>query len=349
MNARVHERRQRTVYVLAAAALLLGLVGLFQRPGNPDIQRTDRLDQPVFPRLESDLGDVRIIRVTLADLSYTMRRDPAAAGRWTMIESGDYPVRADRLAELAAGLADLEWGERRTEDPSKLDRIGLGDPETGGTGARIDLIGTAQSNLASLVTGRKVERLYGRFPDEDRAYVLQGDMPPLYTRQSWLDLDIIDMQEDAIAAVRITEANGRSIYLTRPAGSGPRAFRPAPPYEAYTIVSGVAASGPALALSRFDPIDVKPATAIETRRVGRHITTTHDGLEVDVSAYREPDGLYVTVRAVEAGEGAARAETINQRAEGWAFRLAAIDWDEFTPQVGSIVRAPLVLDPGTGP
>ncbi|MEL7129627.1 MAG: hypothetical protein AAGK23_08770, partial [Pseudomonadota bacterium] len=94
----------------------------------------------------------------------------------------------------------------------------------------------------------------------------------------------------------------------------------------------------ALALSRFDPVDAKPAAALETRPLVRHITSTHDGLEIDVSAYREPDGLYATIRAVEAGEGAARAATINDRSEGWAFRLAEIDWNDFTPSVRSIVR-----------
>jgi hypothetical protein len=104
------------------------------------------------------------------------------------------------------------------------------------------------------------------------------------------------------------------------------------------LISRLTTSGPALALSRLAPIDVKPASALETRRVGRHITSTHDGLEVDVSTYREPEGFYITLRAVEAGEGARRAETINTKAEGWAFRLTEFDWNEFTPPVRSIVR-----------
>ena len=101
----------------------------------------------------------------------------------------------------------------------------------------------------------------------------------------------------------------------------------------------------ALAISRFAPIDVKPSAALETRPVARHITSTYDGLEVDVSAFREPDGFYVTLRAVEAGEGARRAETINMKAEGWAFKLTEFDWNEFTPPVRSlVVRAETLPD-----
>ena len=97
---------------------------------------------------------------------------------------------------------------------------------------------------------------------------------------------------------------------------------------------------PALALTRFLPIGVKPAAALRTQPVARHITQTHDGLEVDVRAYRERDGLFVTLRAVEAGEGATRAAAINERAAGWAFELTANDWADYTPLVSSIVKPP---------
>ena len=56
-----------------------------------------------------------------------------------------------------------------------------------------------------------------------------------------------------------------------------------------------------------------------------------------MSAYREPEGLYVTLRAIEAGEGARRAATINAKAEGWAYQLSDYDWADFTPAVSSIV------------
>ena len=72
--------------------------------------------------------------------------------------------------------------------------------------------------------------------------------------------------------------------------------------------------------------------------MARHITETYDGLEIDLRAWNEPDGYWVTLRAVEAGEGARRAQTINDRAEGWAFKLTEYDWREFTPRITSIVR-----------
>lgn len=333
------EKRRRILFGLAVTAGLLFLLSLFGHPGNPQFQLTERSGQKVFPRLERQLSSARIIRVKLADITYTLKRNTQGAG-WVMIESGEYPVRSDRLTLLAMGLSNLTWGEARTKDPDKLDRIGLGAPEDGGSGAYLEVIDDDGNTIASLITGRREDRFYARFPDETKSFRVEGSLPPLYTREAWLDFDIVDTQPDAIAAVRITQANGRSLYLTRPPGTGPRAFRPAPPFERDQLISRLATSGPALALTQFAPIDVKPAAALETRRIGRHITSTHDGLEIDISAYNEPDGHYLTMRAVEAGEGAARAATINQRTEGWAFKLTEFDWNDFTPAVESIVRRP---------
>lgn len=340
MNEQTRETRKRTITVLAGIAGLLALVSMFYQTGNAARQQGERAGASVFPRFERKIENAQIIRVTVADLQYTLKRVSEDSADWVMLESGSYPVRADRLGELATGLTDLVWGDKRTTDPEKLDRISLGHPEAGGAGALVDVLDGDGRSLASLIIGRRTDKLYGRFPDEDKSFRLVGDVPPLYTREAWLDLGVIDMQPEAVGAVRITQSNGLSMYIARPPGSSARSFRPAPPYETDRLVSRLAISGPALAISRFAPLDVKPAAALETSIVGRHITTTHDGLEISVAAYREPEGFYVTLRAIEAGEGAVRAQSINDRSRGWAYRLTEFDWNDFTPRIRALVRRP---------
>ena len=344
MNEQTRLKRKRTVMVLAGVAGLLALVSMFFQTGNAARQQGERAGASVFPRFERKIERARIIRVTVADLQYTLKRASDDSSDWVMLESGSYPVRADRLGELATGLTELVWGDKRTTDPQKLDRISLGHPETGGAGALVDILDEDGRSLASVIIGRRSDKLYGRFPDENKSFRLIGNIPPLYTREAWLDLAILDMQASAVGAVRITQSNGLSMFINRPPGSGARSFRPAPPYETDRLVSRLAISGPALAVSRFAPLDVKPAAALETRPVGRHITTTHDGLEIDVAAYREPDGFYVTLRAIEAGEGAVRAQSINTKANGWAYRLTEFDWNDFTPRIRALVRRPAPVE-----
>ncbi len=59
-------------------------------------------------------------------------------------------------------------------------------------------------------------------------------------------------------------------------------------------------------------------------------------------------GLNTHARAIEAGEGARRGSTINEKAEGWAFKISEYDWSDFTPRVSSIVRPkPQAVTPPT--
>jgi hypothetical protein len=335
-------RRLQILGALAAALSLLAIVTHLDFGSGP--VRSGRMGQPVLPDFAGIRADAAEIRVTLADETYRLIN---TADGWTLDGTEGYPVRADRLADLATGLGGLTWGEPRTRDPDKLNRVGLGDPRKGGTGALVEITNEAGEVTAAIITGRKGEHLYARRPDETQAFQVEGDLPPLYNRDAWLDLDIIDISPDAVSAVRIFDRTGESLYLQRAVGTSERNFRPGPPYQDFRLISRIAASTPALALTRFQPIGVKPAASLSTQPVARHITETHDGLEVEVQAYREPDGFFVTLRAIEAGEGAQRGSTINEKASGWAFELSEYDWNDFTPTVSSIVRPPEIATPAT--
>lgn len=334
-------RTRRTLMMAGLAAALSLLAVAAHLSGGATASRLSaasaRTGQPVFPGFAAWRAGASAIRITLADETYML---VATGEGWRLGSREGYPVRQDRLAELATGLESLIWNMPRTQDPDKLGRIGLGDPRESGTGALLELIGRDGEVGAALITGRKGEFTYARRPDETLAFRVTGNLPPLYSSEAWLDLRFLDIHEDAVSAVRLTDSEGESLFLTREVGSNDRSFRPAPPYQNYRLTSRLAVTGPALALTRFLPIGVKPDTDLGTRPVGRHITQTHDGLEVDVRAYREPDGFFITMRATEAGEGARRGAAINERASGWAFKLTPTDWADYTPRVSTIVRPP---------
>ncbi|KCZ46230.1 DUF4340 domain-containing protein [Hyphomonas pacifica] len=336
---RTRQRMRRLQVMAGTAGALTLLTVIAYSMGGAHKASTSRVGNPVIPDFASIRAEANKIRVTLSDESYLLVN---TLDGWKMGTEDGYPIRPDRLATLATGLGELTWGEGRTRDPDKLNRIGLGDPRSGGTGALVEIIDETGKTEAALITGRKGEHVYGRLPGEEQAFQVKGDLPPLYNHDAWLDFDIVEINSDAISAVRIYDSMGESLYLQRSVGTSDRSFVPGPPYQDFKLVSRIAASTPALALTRFAPIGVKPASKLKTRPVARHITETHDGLEVDVSAYREPDGYFVTLRAIEAGEGAQRGSTINEKADGWAFQLSEYDWKEFTPRVSSIVRPPLM-------
>ena len=335
MSAVRARSRQRTLIAFAAAAgSLWGLIGVSQLVSRPHSDTHARVEAAVLPGFAETRARAAKIRFTMADDTYTLTR---TANGWVMDEAGGYPVRTDRLAALATGLESLTYGEKRTRDPEKLNRIGLGDPGKGGNGVLIEVLEPDNTVSAALIVGRKDDHLYTRVPGNTQTYRLSGDLPPFYNRRAWLDFDIINIDPSAISSVRITDDAGQSLYLRRTPGADARSFRPAPPNGDDTLVDRLASSTTALAITRLSALDAKPASDLTTTPVARHISETFDGLEVDLSAYREPDGLWVTLRAVEAGEGARRAEAINDKAEGWAFRLSDYDFQDFTPRVASLV------------
>lgn len=335
MSAVRRASRRRTVISLAiAAACLWAIVILSGLVSAPKTDHHDRMGQPILKGFADTRGEAQRIRFMMADDSYTLTR---TASGWVMDESGNYPIRADRLSDLASGLEGLTYGRRRTRDPYKLDRIGLGDPTEGGTGVLIEVFAPGEEIMASLIAGRKDETIYVREPGDMQAYRARGSLPPFYNRRAWLDFDIIEIEPSAIRSLRITDAAGQSLYLSRTPGSDARSFRPAPPYQDDRLNSRLAASTTALAITRLSALDAKPTAGLTTDPTARHISETFDGLEIDLAAYREPDGLWVTLRAVEAGEGARRAKAINDKAEGWAFRISEYDFQDFTPAVSSLV------------
>lgn len=331
-------QRNRRLMIMGVVAGGLSLIALAASlGGGAAAPSSERTGEAVLPGFEALREEASAIRVTLADESYLL---VATGDGWRLGSREGYPIRQDRLAELAGGLGGLVWDAPRTDDPEKLGGLGLGDPRDGGTGALLEVLGADGEPGAALITGRKGDAIYARRPDETQAFRVTGNLPPLYSSEAWLDLGFLDISEDAVSAVRLTDADGQSLFLQRTVGSSDQSFQPAPPYERYRLVSRLAVSGPAMALTRFLPIGVKPAAALRTEAEARHTTQTHDGLEIDVQAYREPDGYFITLRAIEAGEGAQRAAAVNERAAGWAFELTATDWADYTPRVSTIVRPP---------
>ncbi len=330
-------RRRRGLALGAMAAALFGLVAgkaLLVALDRPDALNDDRRGSPVL-EAGIDTGAPERIRVDLADESYALVQ---AERGWRMDAPDGFPVRTDRMRELLTGLEELSWADPRTRDPRKFDTLGLGDPANGGTGAKVTILQKDDRHSQTVIIGWRDERLYARRPDETEAWRVAGDLPPLHGRDAWMDFAVLSLEPETIAAVLIAPTAGEQLLLVRNPGQGPREFRPGPAHPDERLVSPLAASTPALALSRFAPIDAKPASDLQTLPVARHVTITHDGLEIEAKAYREPDGRYVTLRAVEAGEGATRAEAINTRAAGWAFELTRYDWAEYTPSISSVVE-----------
>ncbi|MEM1036369.1 MAG: DUF4340 domain-containing protein [Pseudomonadota bacterium] len=343
MTTHSQSRKTTVIRLGIAAAILWAVIAATSFFSGQQTDTHADIGKPVLPGFAQRRIEANQIRFSMADERYTLARTDDG---WVMQEEDNFPIRQDRLIALASGLETLTYGPRRTADPTKHDQIRLGHPSDSGTGVLVEVFDSAGERSDAVLLGRKNAQLYVRGPDEDQTYRATGELPAFYNRRAWLDFDIIDIAPDAIRSLRVTDSNGNSAYFARPPGGDPRSFRTAPPYEDLQVASRLALSTTALAITRFNPDGAKRDDRLITAPIARHISETFDGLEIDLRAYQEPDGFWVTLRAIEAGEGARRAEVINSRVEGWAFRLPQFDWADFTPFVSDLVVNPAPAESG---
>jgi hypothetical protein len=332
MNETATKIRRRTLIWMGGGALLaLVLGGASMMPPAPPKARGET-GKLVLPDFAAHAADVNLVMVTTSSESYHLVRNPSG---WVLPEKGGYPVRADRIAALVSALGAMRYDRAMTRDDKKFDRIGLGDPAQGGTGALLEVGDGHGNTFAKLIVGYRDGHTYVREPDDLQAWAttLPADavMPPLQRGARWLDLEAATIPADAIAQVDVR--TGLSTYRLIPVDATGSSFALAPPNNLRTA-AGFGLALVAQALTRFSPSDVAPSDKVhEEGPVSIHTTRTKAGLEITAHAWRSGGKAWVSLSAV-AAKGAApdvvtQADAINARAKGWAFQMTETDWGVF--------------------
>lgn len=332
-------QRKRKLIWLAGSALLVWVIYLLVSISSSEkSEMHGSIGDPVFAGYSQTLRDLTQIRLTKSDDSFTLTLSDSG---WVMAETGGYSVRKDRMRALLTGLQTLTYGPTKTSHPDRHAAIGLGNPKEGGNGVLLELLNGQDELLKSFVLGRKSAHLYARRTGEDQTYQIEGALPPFYGRRPWLDLDLMTLDPKDIKSLKLTDVFGESIELSRSDGNNSRGFKPSGAYVEDQLVSRLAASTTAMALSRLSPINVRPASDLTTEPISIHRTETFSGLQVTLKAFREPTGAFVTLEA----ESSETSMFINAKTAGWAFEISEYDFQDFTPQVLTLVLRSSASEP----
>ncbi len=328
--------RRRTLIILGIAAGASALLGAasFIPPGE-ELPRSE-VGQRVLPAFESKASLVSLVMVTTGEEAYHLVK---TADGWVMPEKGNYPVDPARIRELTDALSTITYARPMTHDEKKFDRIGLGDPTTGGTGALLEVGDGSGANFAKLLAGYRDGRSYLRRPDDLQAWVVgNGVLPPLQRAVRWLDLNVAPLKADEIAGADIRPAQGPAYSLTANADGG---FSLAPPYNTRPLVAALAPSVAAEALTRFAPTDVIRVMDIAVGTpVAEHITRTRSGVFIVTRSWKKDNRGWITISAATADgatpQAVEQANAINLRAAPWAFALTELDWGSFSTPLTAI-------------
>lgn len=329
-------RRRKALIMLGAAASVCVLLGAASfLPPARDLPRAE-IGQRVLPAYESKQDLASLIMVTTRDESYHIVRN---GQEWVLAEKGSYPVSPARIQDLNLALSTITYGEAMTRDERKFDRIGVGDPGAGGTGALLEVGDGNGNNFAKLIVGFRDGRSYVRRPDDLQAWAADGAViPPLQRAAYWLDLAVLKLAPGDIVEADIRPAEGPAYRLVRDADGN---FGFAPPYQNRLVLAALGPKVVAEAAARLAPTDVTPASEIAVGRpVAEHITRTKDGVAIVIRSWRANDRGWVTVSAATAegasAEAQAMAAEINARAAPWAFGLNELDWGAYSTPLNAI-------------
>jgi len=311
---------------LAAALLAVALLLTWQearQAWQPDVSG------PVLPDWSAAVDAAAEIEIDSLDDHFTLARGETG---WVMPSRDNHPVRGERLAELDAFLAGLDYAGARTADPDKHASLGLAARGEAGVATRVTVRDETGEVRADILLGRESESgIYVRFPGRNRTYLAgaaetERSLPDIAAAGDWLDLDFLALGANAVARSTIVPETGAAYRLERPSPSV-RNFALREP-GGWTLITAAAGNGPASALSRVRFRDVRAAARLEGEVVARHIAETFGGVRVrlDVLALGETRWAVLEADAVT-DDARAGADAINRAAQGWAFLLSDLTLD----------------------
>jgi hypothetical protein len=194
--------------VLMAAASLATWLPDWKGPG----AGFDDQGEPFFPDFAKVIDEDPLAAKVLEVVSYdedTAEVRPFQVefkdGEWTIPSHHDYPADAqDRMARLAAQVAELTKDAIRSDRPSDHEELGVIDPmdedttTLQGRGTRITLRSAAgAAPLAELILGKTIpdrEGLrYVRIPEKNRVYSAEVDLDLTTRFSDWIDTDLLDV------------------------------------------------------------------------------------------------------------------------------------------------------------
>src|SRR4051812_37995496 len=201
--------RPLTVGVLAVLGVLSLAGGWYFGPGATP---GDRASVPggtlMFPDLAPKLKDAAKVEILHQGKTLTLQKRPD--GGWGVASLHDYPVQESKLRGVLTALTEVRLTEARTSDPAQFARLGLDDPSKPDSTADLLRVADAAGRpiAAAIIGHRRVrsqgnvpEEVYVRRPDENQAWLAQGNLSADADATQWLDRDLLNIPSTRIQTV----------------------------------------------------------------------------------------------------------------------------------------------------
>ena len=348
--------RKHFSWLLFLTFVVAGLVLMV--PGKT--RKESSIEQTVLlPGAAAKVNDIDWLRLTSGGnvTVTTLKREDSV---WVVEEASGYRADWEGLKTLLSGLSRAEVIEAKTANPDYYPRLGVEDvslPDAGGVMIEF----SADSGLPALIVGNSAQGRdgqYVRLRDSAESALIDRRLDVSANQSDWLDKIIIDVSDAEVVEVEINHPDGESIKALKFSADDEN-FKLQGIPEGMEIKSEWNVNALAGALAALDLESVAPDDNFDWNNAVRYRLLTADGLllesallAVNADGTTEKEywirlqaGLYTTavessVEAVDdTSETAARAEAINKRVTGWAYRIPKYTFDSMTRGIDDLLQS----------
>ena len=291
----------------------------------------------VLPGLEGSVNDVTRIRITKADRSETTLNREATD--WLVGERG-YPADSGKLRKLLLDLGSLKAVQRKTSLAANYPVLGVENvtaPKA--TGARIDIVSPGKT--WSLIVGNSMDDddCYVRVVDSAQSLLASPLILVDAAPKLWLDPSILDVAQTRVSEIEEQPAKGSGFSVSR-ASKTQADFTVQGVPHGRELSGADAADSMGSALSALTLTDVrKAAPPPKGADLSHAVFKTFDGLEIDVSGYKDASNGYIelSARATDKSAGA-EAQQIDSRVQGWDYEIPDYRYDEIFQSLDALLK-----------
>ena len=352
----------RNFVYLAIAAALSVLFAVVSFASNNQWSTGKASGAKLFPTLVSDASQIGTVEVRQGDNAVILER---AGGSWSLKNRGNYPADASKVRTLLVGLAEADLIETKTRRPDRYAALELEDPADKNAKSRIvRLLGAKGNVMGEVVIGKKRLDLLGtgksgtyvRKPGDPQTWLASAELDASAAMKDWLKTSVFTTDAGKISRVTIEIPGEQPLRIERQAApakdakDNKQSVAPGPaaaklqfvgfPTADKKLKDAGATESIARALASIDMEDVRkldtPPAAAGASMIRIEAT---DGPITTLRLRKDGDAHWLSLVATGEGEAKKAADEINQRTQGWEFKLPSSKADQILKKRADLLEA----------
>lgn len=337
--------KPRVLAILAAITGLVLLIAILATRGTgtpattpraADHTSPTRVGEHLFPDLRANADNIVALRVSQADASAHIVRDPGTSN-WRVATLGGYPANPDRVRDTVRSIVDAKVLDIKTTRRESHAAIGLESPANAGARSiLVEAFDAQGSPMARLILGDiapsatttfdpSATSRFVRRADEDQTYLVAGRFPADPSPTAWVVRSILEIPASRVRQVRIAHPDGHTLIASREDQSRDVTLQDIP--QGRTVSDPVQVSRLAQALAFLTLDSVRPAGDAESLGGFEAATTfdliTFDHLLIRAHVIRVADEFWSTLQAMPEPIQPADRAPATSRADGSVSAPAA--------------------------